>query len=272
MYDYLWYFILFSVLGWCMEVIYHTVSCGEFSNRGFLNGPVCPIYGVGAVALIVLLRPLSENVAVLFVGAFVITSAIEFVTGYVLEKIFHMKWWDYSNVPFNLKGYICLKFSLGWGIVGVLLMRVVLPLCEKLIWKIPSVPGIVFLFIVSVCYVSDAVFTVFTLRSLKKRIKIAEKISVRLRHLSDEIGIHLSNSVFDLMEKADELIKSGKAKTEDIEALKREYKEKILKPAFGHKRLIRAFPSLSSKRYKHSLEQIKKVFGKTRKRNGADGR
>lgn len=116
-YNYLWYFVIFSFLGWCMEVAYHTVCCGDFSNRGFLNGPVCPIYGVGAVSVIACLRPVEDSMVLLFIFATVITSVLEFITGYVLEKIFHTKWWDYSNTPFNIMGYICLKFSLCWGIV-----------------------------------------------------------------------------------------------------------------------------------------------------------
>lgn len=264
MYKILWYFLIFSFLGWCMEVAYHTVCCGDFSNRGFLNGPVCPIYGFGAVLLILILRPFSHSLYLLFIFAVFITSILEFLTGYVLEKAFNMKWWDYSDTPFNIKGYICLKFSLAWGAAGTFLIRVVLPFCDKIILKIPFTLGVIFICVLGACYLADAIYTVVILRSLKQRIKLAEKISTQLRQLSNDIGIHISDSVFDIMDKADDVAKLGKAKVEEFEMLKAQYKEKISELNFSHKRIIKAFPSLSSKRYKHSLEQIKKHIAKKR--------
>lgn len=265
MYNFLWYFVIFSFLGWCMEVAYHAVCCGDFSNRGFLNGPVCPIYGFGAVLLILLLRPFSKSLLLLFVFAVLITSTLEFLTGYVLEKSFNMKWWDYSGIPFNIKGYICLKFSLAWGAAGTFLVRVVLPLCDKIIFRFPFIVGVILLSVIGICYLADGVYTVFILRSFKQRIKLAEKISVRLRQISDEIGIHISDSVFDIMDKADDVAKLGKAKAEELEALRKQYREKVSELNFGHKRIIKAFPNLSSKKYKTSLEHIKKHISKKRK-------
>lgn len=257
MYNFLWYFVIFSFLGWCMEVAYHTVCCGDFSNRGFLNGPVCPIYGVGAVLVIFGLRPFSENMPVLFVFATLITSLLEFLTGYVLEKIFNTKWWDYSNTPFNIMGYICLKFSLCWGVVCTFLMRVILPFTDKLILRVPDKVGTVLLIVIGICYVADAVYTVVTLRSLKIRIKATEEISVRLRKLSDELGIHISDSVFDLMEKTEEITQAGKEKKEEFEKLKKQYLSKIKSLDLRQRRIIKAFPSISSERYTHALVHIK---------------
>lgn len=261
MYNYLWYFVIFSFLGWCMEVAYHAICCGDFSNRGFLNGPVCPIYGFGAVAVIASLRPFSQSITMLFVFAVLITSALEFVTGYVLEKIFHMKWWDYSETPFNIMGYICLKFSLCWGVAGTFLMRVVLPFCDKIILKVPEKFGVTLLVIFGICYAADAIYTIYTLRSLNLRIKAAEKISLKLRHISDDLGLHISSSVFDIMDKTEDLTKLSKSKIEEIEELKKQYSEKLSEFNFGQKRIIRAFPSLSSKHYKH-IEHIKNFLSR----------
>lgn len=264
-YNYLWYFVIFSFLGWCMEVAYHTVCCGDFSNRGFLNGPVCPIYGVGAVSVIACLRPVEDSMVLLFVFATVITSVLEFITGYVLEKIFNTKWWDYSNTPFNIMGYICLKFSLCWGVVCTFLMRVMLPVTDRLIVKIPIKLGIFMLIILGICYAADAVHTFITLRALNLRIKSMEDISSRLKHISDELGIHISDSVYDLMEKTEELAKSGKDKKEEFEQLKEQYLAKIKGLNFGQRRIIRAFPSISSKRYTHAIAHIKDYFNKNKK-------
>lgn len=265
MYNYLWYFVIFSVIGWCLEVAYHAVTCGKFINRGFLNGPVCPIYGAGAVALIAALKPFGENMIVLFVSASIIASVLEFITGYVLEKMFNMKWWDYSNIPFNIKGYICLKFSLCWGIVGTFLMRVLLPLCEGLIEKIPVPVAAVILGVAVVCYIADVIYTIIILSSFSKNIKLAETIALKLHDLSDGVGEHISDSVFELMEKAEGLAKSGKIKIEEFEKLKKQYKEKLSHVSMGHKRLLRAFPSLKSEKYKNLLEHLKNSIDRKNK-------
>ena len=107
MYRYLWSFFAYAFLGWCMEVSFAALTSGRFVNRGFLNGPVCPIYGCGAVIVLFCLEPLKDHLFWLFVGSVILTSALEWLTGFVLEKIFHERWWDYSDMPFNLGGYIC---------------------------------------------------------------------------------------------------------------------------------------------------------------------
>lgn len=124
-YDLLWYFTIYSFLGWCSEVIFATVTTGKFVNRGFLNGPVCPIYGFGMSLVLLVLLPFSDNIPLLFIGGALLTSAIELVGGWALKKFFHTTWWDYSDQPFNLGGYICLKFSILWGLCVVVVIRIV---------------------------------------------------------------------------------------------------------------------------------------------------
>lgn len=112
LYTYLWTFFLFAFLGWCSEVVFAAIRQRRFVNRGFLNGPLCPIYGIGVVAIDFLLRPFQGNLPVLLVGGMLLGSALEYLAGFFLEKLFHQKWWDYSDQPHNLHGYICLKFSI----------------------------------------------------------------------------------------------------------------------------------------------------------------
>ena len=99
LYDYLFYFVVYSFIGWCTEVCFCSVSTGKFVNRGFLNGPVCPIYGFGMVIVIYILTPVTENVFLLFFGSMILASALELVTGWALKKLFHTSWWDYSDKP-----------------------------------------------------------------------------------------------------------------------------------------------------------------------------
>lgn len=114
-YQMCWIFIIYAFVGWCCEVAFAAVKLGAFVNRGFLTGPVCPIYGFGMLIVATLLTPLAGNWLLLFLGAAILTSLLELVTGFVLEKFFHQKWWDYSGIRGNIGGYICPQFSLLWG-------------------------------------------------------------------------------------------------------------------------------------------------------------
>ena len=135
--DYIWYFFIYAVLGWCTEVIFAAVNTGKFVNRGFLNGPLCPMYGVGVAVIVFCLSPLEDNVWLTFLAAVVLTSGLEWITGFVLEKLFHQRWWDYSGLPFNIGGYICLKFSLAWGLACLLILKVIHPGIAALVHHIP---------------------------------------------------------------------------------------------------------------------------------------
>lgn len=114
-YELLWLFFIYAFFGWCIEVVFCGLNEGHFINRGFLNGPVCPIYGVGGVIVVLCLTPIKDNLFLLFVGSALLTSILELITGFALDKIFHARWWDYTDMPFNIGGYICLKFSIYWG-------------------------------------------------------------------------------------------------------------------------------------------------------------
>ncbi len=124
-YDLCIYFFIYGFLGWVVEVSFHAIAQHKLVNRGFLNGAICPIYGFGMVLLIVLTEPFRDNIFLLFVGSVIICSLLELATGFVLEKIYHHRWWDYSNEKFNLGGYICLSFSLCWGVAGVIAIKII---------------------------------------------------------------------------------------------------------------------------------------------------
>ena len=113
------HFVFYSFLGWVAETIYCSLLQGKFVYRGFLSGPVCPIYGFGAIFVITLLQPFKENILMLFLMGVVITSTLEYITSYLLEVIFHMKWWDYSKRKFNINGRVCAWNSSLFGILSV---------------------------------------------------------------------------------------------------------------------------------------------------------
>ncbi|MBU5455114.1 putative ABC transporter permease, partial [Caproiciproducens sp. MSJ-32] len=141
LYDLILLFFIYSFLGWCLEVSYAAIKTGKFVNRGFLYGTVCPIYGLGALIVIISLNPIKNNILLLFLASILLTSFLEFLAGFLLEKIFQNKWWDYSDLPYNLKGYICLKFSIYWGIACIFIIKFIQPFIYTLINAIPIILG-----------------------------------------------------------------------------------------------------------------------------------
>ena len=133
LYQTLAYFLIYSCLGWCLEVVYAAVTTGKLVNRGFLNGPVCPIYGFGMVIVLYALTPLVDNTLLLYLGGVILPSALELVGGWALYKLYRTRWWDYSDYPFNIGGYICLEFCLLWGVGTLVVMRIVHPIIAGLV-------------------------------------------------------------------------------------------------------------------------------------------
>ncbi len=263
-----------------MEVAYHTLTIGDFANRGFLRGPVCPIYGFGAAAVLTALIPFKNNLLILFVASALLTSAIEFITGFVLDKVFKNKWWDYSDIPFNLCGYICLKFSVVWGFVCVFAVRIIHPIIAAFVSIIPHQIGVVILLVLYLLFIIDIILTIFEMVEFKKQLNIADKLSKDLYAVSDALGMKINNSVLHGMElKSDteQKLNSLKSDTKQIyekvkddmserevklrnkySLLASKYKSNIDKIASSHQRWIKAFPSMKSRINSNAIEIIKK--------------
>lgn len=128
-------FLIYSVLGWIMEVIVTGIENRKATNRGFLIGPVCPIYGFGALAMTLLLTRV-ENVVEIFLVAVGASAVLEYATSFIMEKLFHVRWWDYSNKPLNIRGRICAENLLGFGILGVMVIKVINPILFGLLSSI----------------------------------------------------------------------------------------------------------------------------------------
>jgi len=125
------YFFIFSILGWLMETLYSFIVLGHFTNRGFLYGPLCPIYGFGALILIIFLSKYRNSSLKLFTYSAVIFSIFEYLVSYILEVLFHAFWWDYTYDFFNLNGRISIFYSLAWGIAAIILIGHIYPFIKK---------------------------------------------------------------------------------------------------------------------------------------------
>ena len=195
LYQLCWYFAIYSFLGWVAEVIFHAVTQGEVVNRGFLNGPVCPIYGFGMVTILYLAEAFLPGGAagcsllILLPAGILFATLIELFTGWLLEKLFHARWWDYRERPFNFKGYICLEFCLIWGIAVVLAVRVLHPLVLSLIGMFVNDRfGGVLLGVIAVIYITDTVLTVSMIIGITRELKALETLSNGIRSVSDTLS------------------------------------------------------------------------------------
>ncbi len=202
MYQFLWIFFVYAFLGWCTEVSYAALRTGKFVNRGFLNGPVCPIYGCGVVVVLVGLTPLKGNFVLLFLGSVVLTSVLELATGFVLEKLFRQRWWDYSDKPFNLGGYICLEFSVMWGFACLFVVDILHPSIEFFIRLIPHAMGWVLLGLFSAAMAVDLAATVRTIAKINRQLDQIDQLARRLKTASNEFGENLADRVLEAAEKS----------------------------------------------------------------------
>ena len=201
-YQLLWIFFVYSFIGWCGEAAMAAVRRHKFVNRGFVSGPLCPVYGAGAAAVAVFLPELHDRLFFLFLGGMIVTTFVEYLTGRLLELIFHRKWWDYSDEKFNLDGYVCLKNSAIWGLCSVLMICFFDPLLCRLIDLIPRLAGNILLWILGVLLVIDAVGSGIAVLGLKKKQSRITQITEELHKTSKLLENALTTRIQKRMVRA----------------------------------------------------------------------
>lgn len=256
------YFFVYGFLGWCTEVIFAAFKQHRFVNRGFLNGPICPIYGVGVTLVIACLEAFQSNLLLLYISSVILITVLEGVTGWAMDKLFHNKWWDYSKLPFNIGGYVCLLFSLIWGVACVFIVYFVHPLIHQVLSLIPHTAGIALIAILGIALLSDMIVTTSAIVKFNQYLELLKHITDELHAISNQIGAELYQNVMhvlDMQESSRQKLDDVKLEvSEEIRMQIVELKtraqnlgEKVPKPA---RRLLKAFPKLESRNYKAQLE------------------
>lgn len=136
--QWLLFFYIYCFIGWIWESCYETARYHKWVNRGFMHGPFLPIYGFGAISMLLVSIPVRDNLILVFLFGMIAATVLEYFTGTVMERLFHVRYWDYSQEFLNLKGHICLKCSIAWGFFSILLVRIVHVRVEKLVFLIPE--------------------------------------------------------------------------------------------------------------------------------------
>lgn len=226
-------FLIYSFLGYLCEIIFCSINQKKIVNRGFLFGPYCPIYGVGSIFIIYCLSRFMKDPVIVFILGAVITSCLEYFTSFILEKIFHNKWWDYSGYKCNLNGRICLQNTLLFGLCSLIVIYVGNPRIFKLLNKLSPFTLNITALILVIIFIIDIIYSVIIAYNLRNRLIICE-----------------------------ELKKEKLAKLPGM--LEKLIREKVTNFKTYPKRLLEAFPNLKKSNLKE-FELMKKLKEKAKK-------
>lgn len=247
-------YILFSFFGWVIETIYCSSLEKRFVHRGFLNGPVCPIYGTGALAVGISLSYIKINplfdIFLVFVLGVVICSAVEYLVSLILEKIFRMKLWDYSHFPLNLNGRIWIGYSLGWGVMSLFLVYLINPFMRKILTFLPDDFKVILAIFLLIVFLTDMLFTILNVQAISKKLNELKGVLLRLQQkfrLTGEQGADFTEAVEN---KSDDEIDNY-----------RKLAQKLSK-----RRIIRTFPYFTIKKFSEQLKLIKNKIINERKK------
>ncbi len=283
--DILWFFMIYSIIGWGIEVSYHAVTMGRVVNRGFMNGPLCPVYGCGVLSVLAVVQwaggalGFSGNVETastpaLFIIGISFATAIELVAGMMLDVLFHARWWDYSKERFNFHGYICLRFSIIWGLAIAFVLRVVHPCIRGLSDLIPEMAAWIILPVLYLIFLADLVITILSVLKLNKELAMMKELQDSILKISDGMSEVIAEGTLITLQKIED--EQDKAK-EEYEQTRKEIEEKIehirksimYHKLFGMGRILLAFPEMQHRTYQDIVENLRSFTVK--KQNQGDG-
>ena len=268
------YFLIYSFAGWVTEVAYHAVTLGKIMNRGFLNGPVCPVYGFGMTAVLFVFDNIgTDNPFIVFVIGLVLTTLIELIAGWILYTFFHARWWDYSSMPLNIRGYICPAFSIIWGFAVLTVVKIAHPaLAAVTVDLIPVKILLPIMIIFMTVMLIDTSVTAATLIGLNKKLSELDTISKAMRDYSDKLTEKIGQHTINTAQSAQsarvqaalaraEIRDAADLKLDDLQLRYEDIRSSIVRHRhYGAGRLINVFPNVYHRYYKDILEDIKTIL------------
>lgn len=249
-------FLIFSFVGWCSEVVYVGIlSEHKFVNRGFLHGPICPIYGFGGVVILLLPQQLYHTWLPLFLGSMILCTAVEYIASWILEKMFRTLWWDYSHYKFNLKGRVCLLNSVLFGIMGLLAIHFVIPFVMYFLNSFSD------MIITNAAHILMIILIIDILVTIKRLVDFNTTME-KIKSFGDSLVDHYGHEEWFHGESISEMMESVKAYAAvEKDKVNQNILEKIEKlQTMRHANVesfLRRFPTLKSMHYKDSLNLIK---------------
>lgn len=251
------YWVIYAFLGWIVETLYVSIPQKKFVERGFLFGPIIPIYAFGALIILYFLKPFSAHPLFIFTLGTILTSVLEYITSFVMEKIFDMRWWDYSERKFNINGRICLRNSVLFGLLSVVLVTFIHPSIKTTLSQFSSGQLQVFAIVTFILVLTDFIASVSNLVDFKKYISQLHKSQSDIEAWLKEHNVPLTfDEVLDNVESAaysaDDKVRK---KLQDFTQIFNENKAKASK---RQKRYLRSFPNIKSITFQSTLDKVRK--------------
>ena len=211
MYTYTWYqwltfFYLYCFFGWIFESTYVSLKQKRFVNRGFLRLPMLPLYGSGAVMMLWVSLPFQDSLILTYISGVIGATALEYVTGYVMERLFKVRYWDYSNQPFNIHGYICLSSSIAWGFLTIFMTHLIHKPIERAVLAMPLYWDLFFVFFVTVLFVYDSIVCTKEALAFGKSLEAMQKLRAELDNLQVQRALLKMNTEDRLQAAKEELL------------------------------------------------------------------
>lgn len=188
LYELTFYFLVYSFLGWCLEIAYAAVRKRRFLNRGVLNGPLCPVYGLGMVFSMIFFDSAHDNFFFLIISCGAVATILEFFTGLLMEFLFKKRWWDYSDYRYNIGGYVCLPFSALWGLLAAIAISFTHPVTTPLLHLLPGFIGRIFLLICLVLLAIDFLSVLGVIFHVQHRGRQLEELANDMQQFSNRLG------------------------------------------------------------------------------------
>lgn len=282
--QWMFFFYFYCFFGWCFESLYVSVKSRHPVNRGFMRGPFLPLYGSGAIMMLVVSMPFKDNLFLVYVAGCVGATILEYVTGVIMEALFKVRYWDYSNDRFNFQGHICLGSSLAWGFLTILMTEVMHKPVEKLVLSIPSTALTIVTCILTAGIAADFALSFKAALDLKDVLIKLEQAKEELARIQKRLDVIIAVAGEDIANRREDIAESIEEKLEKLRVLSQtepggrleSMREEISELKAGYIRsrderrrlgdlkdvfqrsLIRSHPSMSSKRFKEALEELKK--------------
>ncbi|WP_294343574.1 putative ABC transporter permease [uncultured Clostridium sp.] len=257
--QWLLFFFIYCFVGWIWESCYVSVKSKKWINRGFLRGPMLPIYGFGTIIILIATIPVRSNIFLVFIFGMVAATTLEYFTGVLMEKIFHVRYWDYSDEAFNFQGHICLLCSVAWGAFSILMVKVIHPPIEYVVLLIPELICEIIILCIIVAFTIDIVQSVNDALDLKDTLARITEGRETVKHIKKRLEVmaaFINEDVKEIEEKFKEKVFINQEKSELRKLSRRQVFEKNLEKSNSRKAEVLELMSENINKYIGKLENV----------------
>ena len=228
------FFFIYGFLGWCYESVYVSIKHKRWVNRGFVRGPLLPLYGSGAILLLFVTIPFRENLFLMFVSGAIGATLLEYVTGVAMEALFKVRYWDYSKRKFNFQGHICLAATTLWGVFAIVIVKVVHRPIENLVMSLPESIIEIFVMVVTVVFAADFALSFKAAMDIRDVLIKLEEVQREMERMQKRLDVILAfaedsreQAVMNTYERLDELTESLEERFARVKVLREKLDAKI---------------------------------------------